>query len=143
MVAGVNPAEARRFEYAAAVDRAGRISSDGGAPVALPNGWSPEGLLLAGLARCTLKSLAYHARREGRDVTANAAASGVVTKRESDGRYAFVEIRCEIEAEVEPAPPGEELAALIAKAERDCFISASLTVETDFRWRVNGEATTA
>lgn len=139
MVPTLNPAEPRRFEYAAAVDRAGRISSEGGSPVALPDGWSPEALLLAGLARCTLKSLAYHARREGRDVTAGAAASGVVTKRESDGRYAFVEIRCEIETEVDPAPPGEELAALIAKAERDCFISASLSLETHFRWRVNGE----
>lgn len=139
MVLSLNPAEPRRFEYAGAVDRAGRISSEGGSPVALPDGWSPEALVLAGLARCVLKSLTYHARREGRDVSASAAASGVVTKRESDGRYAFVEVRCEIEAEIDPAPPGEELTALIAKGERDCFISASLTVETDFRWRVNHE----
>jgi organic hydroperoxide reductase OsmC/OhrA len=143
MVCWVNPVQAKRFEYAAAVDRAGRISTKGGGPVALPDGWSPEALVLAGLAWCVLISLAYHTRREGRDVTASAATSGVVTKRESDGRYAFVEVRCEIEAEVEPAPPGDELAALIAKAERDCFISASLTTETAYSWQVNGEVVAA
>jgi organic hydroperoxide reductase OsmC/OhrA len=132
----------KRFEYAAAVDRAGRITAEGGAPVALPDEWTPEALALAGLARCTLKSLVYHARREGRDVTGSASASGVVTKRDADGRYAFVELLCEIEADVDPAPPGDELPALLAKAERDCFVSASLTVETQYRWRVNGEEVT-
>lgn len=132
--------QSKRFEYAASVDRAARISADGSSPIALGTEWSPEALLLAGLARCTLKSLAYHASREGRDVTGSAAASGVVTKRESDGRYAFVEVHCEVEAEIEPAPLGDEIAALIAKAERDCFVSSSLTVETDYRWQVNGEA---
>jgi organic hydroperoxide reductase OsmC/OhrA len=136
----VSAAQAKRFEYAAAVDRAGRISAKGGPPVDLDEGWSPEALVLAGLARCTLKSLAYHAQRDGRDVAASAAASGAVTKRGSDGRYAFREVLCEIDAEIDPPPPGDELQALIAKAERDCFVSASLTVETDYQWRVNGEA---
>lgn len=131
--------EAKRFEYAASIDRAGRVSADGGPPVTLGTEWSPEALLLAGLARCTVASLRYHATREGRDVVASAAASGVVTTREDDGRYAFVELRCEIDAEVDPAPPGDELRALVARAERDCFVSASLTVGTIYRWRVNGE----
>jgi organic hydroperoxide reductase OsmC/OhrA len=138
----VATARTNRFEYTAAVDRAGRVSAEGGAPVQLSDEWSPEALVLAGLARCTLKSLAYHAQREGRDIAGSAAASGAVAKRDSDDRYAFVEIRCELDVDVDPAPPGEEIAALLAKAERDCFVSASLTSPTDYRWRVNGEELT-
>lgn len=130
---------AKRFEYAAAVDRAGRVSAEGGPPAALGDEWSPEALVLAGLARCTLKSLSYHARRDDRDVAGRAAASGVVTRRDSDGRYAFVEIRCDLDVDLEPPSPGDELPALLVKAERDCFVSASLTAPTLYRWRVNGE----
>ena len=130
---------AKRFEYAASVDRAGRVSAEGGPAVALGEEWSPEALVLVGLARCTLKSLTYHARRESRDVAGNAAAEGAVTKRESDGRYAFVEVRCALTIDIDPPPAGDELLALLAKAERDCFVSASLAVATDYRWRVNGE----
>ena len=36
-----------------------------------------------------------------------------------------------------------ELAELIAKAERDCFISASLTTKPRYRWTVNGRTTGA
>ncbi len=134
---------AKRFEYAAAVDRAGRVTAEGGAPVELAQEWSPEALMLAGLARCTLASLAYHARRAGLDLVAAASASGVVTRRETDGRYAFVELVCRIEAEIDPLPPGDELPALIAKAERDCFVSASLSVPTRYAWRVNDQEVTS
>ena len=133
---------AKRFEYAAAIDRAGRISAEGGPPLTLGNEWSPEALVLAGLARCVLKSLRYHARREGRDVAGSAGASGTVAKRESDGRYAFVGAHADLDVDVDPPPVGAELAALLAKAERDCFVSASLTATTTFSWRVNGEEAT-
>ena len=33
-----------------------------------------------------------------------------------------------------PKPGDEELAELLAKAERDCFIGASLTVKPTYRW---------
>jgi organic hydroperoxide reductase OsmC/OhrA len=135
----VDAASAKRFEYSAGVDRAGRVFAAGGAPVTLADEWSPEALVLAGLARCTVASLRFHAARENRDVTAAAAAWGAVTKRDGDGRYAFVELRCELDAEIDPAPPGDELLALLARAERDCFVSASMTIATEYRWRVNGE----
>jgi organic hydroperoxide reductase OsmC/OhrA len=135
----VSIVEAKSFEYAAAIDRAGRISAEGGPPLTLGDEWSPEALLLAGLARCVLKSLRFHARREGRDVAGSAGASGTVARRESDGRYAFVDAHADVEVDVDPPPVGDELAALLAKAERDCFISASLTTPTTFSWRVNGE----
>ena len=43
------------------------------------------------------------------------------------------------DVEVDPAPAGEELEALLTKAERDCFVSASLSTATRYSWRVNGE----
>ena len=130
---------AKRFEYAASVDRAGRISAEGGPPLALADEWSPEALVLAGLGRCILTSLGYHARRGGLDAVGAVSAAGVVTRRDSDGRYAFVEVECRLELELDPVPPGDELEALLAKAERDCFVSASLTISPSYAWRVNGE----
>jgi hypothetical protein len=43
-----------------------------------------------------------------------------------------------LDLELDPVPPGEELAALLAKAERDCFIGASLKPAPRYRWTVNG-----
>ena len=64
----------------------------------------------------------------------------MVTRRPGDGRYAFVEIDVELELELEPPPPGEGLATLLAKAERDCFVGASLKPSPRYRWSVNGTA---
>jgi hypothetical protein len=49
-----------------------------------------------------------------------------------------VELDVEIDLELEPAPPREELTALLAKAERDCFVGASLEPSPRYRWQVNG-----
>lgn len=100
--------------------------------------WSPEHLVLAGLARCTLKSLAFHADQRSVSSRGEAAAAGVVTKRDEDGRYAFVEIECGLDVELEPAPEGEQLTELLDLAERDCFVGASLTEQPRYEWRVNG-----
>jgi organic hydroperoxide reductase OsmC/OhrA len=135
----VSAVRAKRSEYAVAVDAAGRLSVEGGAPVSLADGWTSEHLLLAGVARCSLASLAYHARRSSIDLRATASATGAVARREEDGRYAFVEVHCRIDVELDPVPPGEELTALIAKAERGCFVGASLTAAPTYAWRVNGE----
>jgi uncharacterized OsmC-like protein len=133
--------KAKTLHYAAGLDRAGRISAEGGDGVELPEGWQAEHLLLAGLVRCSLTSLRYHARRAGiDDLVGGGSASGRITKREDDGRYAFVEIQCELEIDVEPAPEASALRGLLAKAERDCFVGASLTAAPRYRWTVNGEA---
>jgi uncharacterized OsmC-like protein len=128
--------EARTFEYAITLDRAGRPAVEDGEPFELPEDWKPEHLVLAGLARCTLTSLRYHATRAGLDAVGSASARGRVTRREEDERYAFVEIECELEVEIEPEP--DDVAELLAKAERDCFVGASLTAPPRYRWRVNG-----
>ncbi len=131
--------DAKSFEYAVGLDRSGRLTADGHAVLELDQAWTPEHLVLAGLVRCTLQSLRFHAGRASIDFLATASASGRVTRRESDGRYAFVEIACELDLELEPVPPGEELVALVARAERDCFVGASLTVSPAYRWHVNGD----
>jgi uncharacterized OsmC-like protein len=132
------PAWAKEFDYGVAVERSGRLTIGGEAALELEEAWTPEHLVLAGLVRCTLTSLRYHARRAGIDVVAAASAEGRVTKRDSDGRYAFVEVGCDLDVQLDPPPPAEELRELLAKAERDCFVGASLTVPTRYGWRVNG-----
>ncbi|MGZ4300150.1 MAG: hypothetical protein ACXVR9_13495 [Gaiellaceae bacterium] len=83
---------AKEFRYAVALDRAGRVTANGHAPLDLDPSWTPEHLVLAGLVRCTLQSLRFHSDREGIDFVASAAVSGTVTKRPEDGRYAFVDL---------------------------------------------------
>src|SRR3954447_14335211 len=94
----------KRFEYTATVDRSGAIAAAGNEPTTLPAEVTPEHLVLAGLGRCTIASLDYHARRAGLHVAAEASASAEVTRRESDERYAFVRIDCALDVEID-APP--------------------------------------
>jgi organic hydroperoxide reductase OsmC/OhrA len=122
---------ARRFEYA--------VSERLGDPPHAQEDWSPEHLVLAGLARCTLKSLAFHAERAGVSVTGSAAVDGAVTKREQNGRYALTEVECGLDVRLEPGVDGEKLEELLDLAERDCFVGASLSVKPRYEWRVNGE----
>ncbi len=63
-----------------------------------------------------------------------------MTRREEDGRFAFVEIRVALDVGFAATPSREDLLELIAKGERDCFIGASLTARPDYHWTVNGEA---
>ena len=59
-------AQAKTFSYEVSLDRDGTVwSGESGTPIPSEEGWTPEHLLLAGLARCTLTSLDYHARRIG------------------------------------------------------------------------------
>jgi organic hydroperoxide reductase OsmC/OhrA len=121
----------KRFEYS--------VTERAGTPARAEPDWTPEDLVLAGLARCTLASLEHHAERMSVRVTGEATADGVVTKREEDGRYAFVQIDCGLDVELEPAPETDRLNELLDLAERDCFVGASLTVKPAYEWRVNGE----
>ena len=131
---------AKRLEYSASVEAGGRLRAGDESPLDPPEGWTAEHLVLAALGRCTLASLDHHAKRAGITARGSAHASGVVTKREDDGRFAFVEIECRLEVELEPVPPGDEVSELLGRAERDCFIGASLTAAPRYEWRVNGSA---
>jgi len=122
----------KRLEYS--------VSERSGTPAHAEPDWTAEHLLLAALARCSLSSLEYYAKRVDVQVSGTADADGVVTRRDSDERYAFVETRVALDVEMEPALDGEELAKLLDSAEYGCFIGASVTATPTYEWRVNGEA---
>jgi len=134
-------ARARTFSYDVSLDREWAAHSALGG-IAIPNEeaeWTPEHLVLAGLCRCILTSFRYHARRAGHEPVTSAAAHGVVTRREEDGRFAFVEIRVDLEVTLDGEPTPESIRDLTTKGERDCFVGASLRVKPDYHWTVNGE----
>ncbi len=127
---------AKRFEFAASVAADGALCAEERDRLDPGEAWTAEHLVLAALCRCSLASLRFHAERDGIAVAGTAVASGLVTRRETDGRYAFVELQCGLDVTLEPAPG--DLSALLALAERDCFIGASLTAPVEYEWRVNG-----
>jgi organic hydroperoxide reductase OsmC/OhrA len=129
---------AKVLEYEAAIDARGHVSAEECPPFSLPDEWEAEHLLLAAVLRCSLSSLRYHAKRLGSESRGGGRAAGMVTKRDADGRYAFMEIEAVLDVELEPEPPIAELRELLAKSERDCFISASLSLQPSYVWRVNG-----
>jgi organic hydroperoxide reductase OsmC/OhrA len=126
---------AKTLEYAVEVDHGGRMTVPGGGQFVPPEGWSADHLLLAALVRCSLDSFAYHARRAGHEVVSSGSAQGTITKQGDDGRYRFVEIAVSIDAQLTPRT--NEVDDLVAKAERDCFVGASLVVKPEYTWRVS------
>jgi organic hydroperoxide reductase OsmC/OhrA len=126
---------AKMLEYAVEVDRGGRMTIPGGGQFVPPEGWSADHLLLAALVRCSLDSFAYHARRAGHEVEGSGEAQGTVTKSGDDGRYRFVDIDVRVNVHLTPRTTKPD--DLILKAERDCFIGASLTVKPEYEWRVS------
>jgi uncharacterized OsmC-like protein len=134
------PVRAKEFHYDVTLEDSGRMVADETSPLEHAEGWKPDHYLVAALLRCTLESLQYHAERTGLDASGRASGHAMVTKRESDERYGLVEISAALEVAVEPDPGDDALAELIAKAERDCFVGASLTKAPDYTWTVNGRA---
>ena len=129
------PVAPKTLEYAVELDEGGHFSAPGGGQFRTPEGWSADHLLLAALVRCSIDSFAYHARRAGHTVTGTGSAHGTVTKTDDDGRYRFVEI--DVRLDVQLTPRASDTAALIVKAERDCFVGASLTVKPEYEWHVS------
>ena len=120
-----------------AVDLRDDLRTEDGTALGADPAWTAEHLLLAALLRCSVTSLGYHARRAGTDVdAAHGSARCLVTKRERDGRYAIVEVDVEIEARLRTQLGETEVRELVEKAERDCFIGASLAVTPRYTWSV-------
>jgi organic hydroperoxide reductase OsmC/OhrA len=130
----------RVLEFDVIVDRAGASRSGlGGSALPREAEWWPEHLVLAGLVRCTLASMDHAARRAGLEAKGTGTAHGTVTKRAEDDLYAFVDIETTLDVNLAPVPAPADLDALVAKAERGCFMSNSLTARPRHRWIVNGE----
>jgi organic hydroperoxide reductase OsmC/OhrA len=129
--------KAKEFRYAVDLGEGDVLRTEDGTPLGGGPEWTPEHLLLGGLLRCSLASLRYHARRGGIEVTrATGSASTLFTQRASDGRFAVAEVEVALDVGLEPRPSDAELAELLVKAERDCFIGASLTVKPSYHWTV-------
>lgn len=127
----------RELRFAIDLEPAGEFRTEDGGMLQPGEEWTPEHILLAALVRCSLKSLHFHADRAGvRVASESGAASSLVTRRESDGRYAVVEAALELAVTLEPKPEPDALADLLAKAERDCFVGASLQAKPTYRWTV-------
>jgi organic hydroperoxide reductase OsmC/OhrA len=126
---------AKVLEYAIELDNAGRMTIPGGGQFVPPEGWSADHLLLAALVRCSIDAFSYHARRAGHEVAASGEAQGTVTKSGADERYRFVEIDVRINAQLTPRT--NEVDDLVAKAERDCFVGASLALKPEYEWHVS------
>ena len=130
---------AKSFDYAVSLDVTWDARSDRGGGVlagAEEASWTPEHLVLVGLARCTLTSLRYHCVRADVTLTSSSTVSGTVTRRETDGRFAFVDIAFAGEVSFDPKPDDAVIADLLAKAERDCFVGASLIATPTYTWNV-------
>jgi uncharacterized OsmC-like protein len=128
---------AKRLDFSASVGSDGALCAEDRDRLDPGGAWTAEHLVLAALCRCSLASLRYHADKAGIAVSGTAGATGVVTKREDDGRYAFVELQCGVDVSLDPPP--DDVEELVSLAQRDCFIGASLTAPVEYEWRVNGE----
>ena len=130
---------AKELRYRVDLTTAGKLTDENGVALDAPAEWSPEHLVLAALVRCSLKSLRHHAERRGVDLRlASGSSRTLVTKRETDERYALVETDLELVVELAPEPEQDALGELLALAERDCFVGSSLTAKPSYRWVVNG-----
>ena len=127
----------QRTAYAVTLQRDGRLAAEGDDPVRFDAEWTPEHLLLAALARCSVAALRHHATRHSLDLAGGAFASGTVGRRE-DGSWGFLELECRPDVELRPEPAPDELLDLLAKAERGCFVGGSLRPSPVYAWTVNG-----
>ena len=125
----------KTFSYELELDATGKMTVGDAPPVEVPEAWMPDHLLLAAVLRCSIASLAFHAQRAGHTISASGSAKGTVARRSSDGRFAFESI--DLAIDVALTPPTNEPDDLLAKAERDCFVGASLTIKPTYDWRVS------
>jgi len=125
------------LEYAVTMDADARLAIPAGPGLETDPAWTPEHLLLAALVRCTVASLGFHAQRAGISATAVVAAHALVTRRESDRRRAVTSADVTVHATLDPLPDQGDLVEILAKAERDCFVGASLAAQPRYHWTVN------
>jgi uncharacterized OsmC-like protein len=130
--------KSKEFRYAVDLIEGDTVRTEEGAPLGEGAEWTPEHLLIAALIRCSLASLRHHAKRADIEVgSATGSVQALFLRREADGRFAIAEAGLVLNVHLVPSPGEEERAALLQKAERDCFIGASLTVAPSYVWNVS------
>ncbi len=127
--------------HTASVSSGGRPELPVSPPEDFPGGetdrWSPEHLYLAAMESCTMLSFLAHCTHNELAVKEYAAAAtGEVERRAEDRRYAFTHVAMVVHVRMAPGQAGAAR-ALTAKAERDCFITASTTARVDHEWRIS------
>ena len=129
---------AKVFDFSSQLDADRSVRSESGAPIVVPDGWTPENILLAALLRCITSSLEYYAGPQGITVTVTGEAKGTVTLREDVGMFGLVAAEVALDLTLDPLPEPDALVKLLRKAKAGCFVSNSLSVTPEFRFRVNG-----
>jgi organic hydroperoxide reductase OsmC/OhrA len=99
--------------------------------------WTPEHLFLASMQACMMLSFLAHCAHNDLEVAAySGEISGTVERRPDDRRYAFTRVEMTVRARMAPGA-AEAARGLVAKAERDCYISASSNARVDTDWRID------
>jgi organic hydroperoxide reductase OsmC/OhrA len=129
----------KQFDYLVALDLDGTALAEGRSPSTPQLTWTPEHLLLESLVRCTVASLRFHADRIGVSVDASGTGRAAVTRPPREQRMRIVDIVCRLDLVLEPLPEPSAVAQLLADAEHDCFVGATLKPRTVYAWEVNGQ----
>ena len=130
--------KAKEFRFAVDLREGGAVRSEDGTKLESDPAFSPEHLLLAALVRCSLTSLRFHARRAKIEVSdEHGSVRSLFTMRESDNRYAAVELEVDLSVRLSPKPSDDAVAKLLERAEHDCFVGASLTAKPTYHWTVS------
>jgi organic hydroperoxide reductase OsmC/OhrA len=124
----------------ARVESEAKVAIEVGPPGEFPGGddarWSPEHLFLASLSSCMMLSFLAHASHADVDVEEyTSAIEGTIRRRADDHRYAFTAIQVRPRIVVGRGQVGTAR-SFLAKAERDCFITASTRAEVSVEWEI-------
>src|ERR671936_718917 len=98
--------------------------------------WSPEYLFLASIQSCTMLSFVAHCAHRGLEIVSyRSTAEGSIARDGESRRYAFQSVAMGVYARMAGghAAPARDVTA---RAERDCFISASTTADVSTDWRI-------
>ncbi len=126
------------LEYAVTMDRDSRLVIPGGPALDAGEDWTPESPAAGRRGALRGRKLAFHAARAGATASATVRADAHVARRDADGRHAVTAPELVLDATIDPAPEARDLGRLLARAERDCFIGASLAAGPRYRWTING-----
>jgi organic hydroperoxide reductase OsmC/OhrA len=104
-------------------------------PAGDESGWSPEHLFLASIQSCTMLSFVAHCAHRGLEIVSYRSTAEGSLSQNAERRYAFQTVSMVVYVRMSG---GHAAAAreLTARAERDCFISASTTADVSTDWRI-------